>query len=288
MTTLNILCHIPGAPRPPGMPKDTPTTLSVVGDCDFPNEEWTVDTLDAIERPWISSDVYRAQITRPKGPDRPEDTVVQVVLKMDVVGGRRPVLLKEASVYKGEDGRALQGDMLPVFYGGFEATIEFNTVTCLVLEYCGEPMEKPFRDTDIAFLHEILLALRAMHRQGITHGDLHPRNILNYNGQPVFVDLELATLGHKCGTRIKLVPRTLVPSVREYGCAEMHDLIYRMGCWEPLNYIPKGDHIVNRPELEATAAQIFEQIVEERRITYGSDERFENGQRLDIMEELAD
>ncbi|KAJ7646612.1 kinase-like domain-containing protein, partial [Roridomyces roridus] len=150
--------------------------------------------------------------------------VVDVVLKMDVVGGRRPVLLKEASIYKG-DGRAIQGDMLPVFYGCFEVQIEFTTVTCLVLEYCGEPMEKPFRDTELAFLNEILLALRAMHRQGITHGDLHPRNILNCNGQPVFVDLELAKLGHKCGTRIKLVPRALVPSVQEYGCAEMHDLI---------------------------------------------------------------
>ncbi|KAJ7502463.1 hypothetical protein B0H11DRAFT_1633842, partial [Mycena galericulata] len=145
------------------------------------------------------------------------------VLKVDPTGERQDSFVKEAEAYQGK-GRELQGDILPVFYGCFQTRIGSTLVSCLVTEYCGEPMQNSLDEMNSRFRRELLLNVLTMHHQGMSHGDLYERNILVKNGHPVLIDLELSE-DHKCGLRLKTVLGAMRPTVEEYGCPELHDLV---------------------------------------------------------------
>lgn len=71
-----------------------------------------------------------------------------------------------------------------------------------------------------------------MLQHGMTYGDLHEHNILDLHGRPVLPVIDLAsTESHICGLRMKTLPGAMKLTVEEYGCAELHDLIVRMGLW---------------------------------------------------------
>ncbi|KAJ7122039.1 hypothetical protein C8R43DRAFT_861452, partial [Mycena crocata] len=144
------------------------------------------------------------------------------VLKLDPTGKRREALLKEAGVYRNCDEELL-GSVFPSYYGCFEVKIGSNMVTCLVTEYCDSPMKQSLDKADSTFLHELFSSVEALHRRGMKHGDLYERNILVCEGHPVIIDLE-SVEPHKCGIRMKTVPRSMMPTEEEYGCAELYDL----------------------------------------------------------------
>lgn len=76
------------------------------------------------------------------------------------------------------------------------------------------------------------MAVGTMHAHGLTHGDVRERNILVHNGQPRLVDLESAA-AHTCDLRMKVIPGAIEPTVEEFGCAELYDLVQQMCIWRP-------------------------------------------------------
>ncbi|KAJ7502462.1 hypothetical protein B0H11DRAFT_1854645 [Mycena galericulata] len=228
--------------------------------------------------------VFRANIIRP------DDTPLDAVLKLDPTGERNEAFVKEAEAYQGI-GKDLQGDILPVFYGCFQTRIGATTVTCVALEYCGEPMQESLYKIRNPFRGELLLCVLAMHHKGMSHGDLYERNILVYHGHPVLIDLESSQV-HKCGLRMKTVPGAMRPTVEEYGCPELHDLVSRMGIWKPDTlhflardidkssihsvddikyFIPKYFDDEDRQRWEGKADALYKELYAERLLTYGTD-----------------
>ncbi|KAJ7915539.1 hypothetical protein B0H13DRAFT_1610334 [Mycena leptocephala] len=177
-----------------------------------------------------TSSIFRADICR--GNDQPLD----VALKIDPTGKREEDFIREAIQYE-TGAKELQGIIFPHFHGCFQAEIGPTRVTCLVTEYCGEPMEQSLDVIDNPFLIRLLIAAGTMHLHGLNHGDLYEPNILVHNGHPKIIDLESA-VAHKCGIRMRTIPGTIIPTAEEFGCKELHDLIRRANLWRPSVLIP--------------------------------------------------
>lgn len=73
---------------------------------------------------------------------------IDVVLKIDTSGDREDAFLREGGVYD-SGAKELQGDVVPMFYGCFSAEINRKYITCLVLQYRGEPMSEPLEVADL-------------------------------------------------------------------------------------------------------------------------------------------
>jgi hypothetical protein len=119
--------------RPPG-PLILDRVLLFENDPDPEIEEpWSVDTVEFIQMNRRSS-VFRAQLLRPDQPP------VRVVLKIDPTGLREKDVLNEARAYE-TGAKALQGDIVPLFYGTFQTDVENVVVTCAIVQDCGERMD---------------------------------------------------------------------------------------------------------------------------------------------------
>lgn len=99
--------------------------------------------------------IYRTQLISTSDSKSPLDVILKVDLKSNL--GFKD-LSKEAQLYE-TTLKPLQGRVVPKFYGHLqtEVTVFYgtrlakHTITCLVLEYCGEPMPEDFeKDTDVA------------------------------------------------------------------------------------------------------------------------------------------
>lgn len=71
----------------------------------------------------------------------------KAVLKLDPTCKRENALLFEAAAYE-LSLTELQGSIVPVFYGCFQATLGQGRITCLVMEDCGEVMQDSLADVD--------------------------------------------------------------------------------------------------------------------------------------------
>ncbi|KAJ7122037.1 hypothetical protein C8R43DRAFT_1136312 [Mycena crocata] len=304
MTSLTISCALTcdsQMKRPPG-----PLTLTrvIAFEGESVEEPWNVTKVEPILTGGLSF-VFRAKILPPNKELR------HVVLKVDPTGEREKAFLKELEAYQ-TSGSELQGWILPRFHGCFQVDIGQTTVTCLAMEYRGEPMQRALDWTqlDDNFLSELLSNVAEMHKRGMTHGDLYERNILVngaseneddhlLHGHPVLIDLEF-TESHTCHRRMELVPGAIMPTVEEYGCAELHNLILRLGLWKSdtlhfcATYIKKkridsvedltwaipeeyGHDSERRRRLEAKANLLYNELCDERLLTYGAKRLSERG-----------
>jgi hypothetical protein len=109
-----------------------------------PKEPWAVSEVKLI-RMGTTSSIFRAEICR--GNDQPLD----VALKIDPTGKWEEDFIREAVQYE-TGAKELQGIIFPHFHGCFQAEIGPTRVTCLVTEYCGEPMEQSLDVIDNPFL----------------------------------------------------------------------------------------------------------------------------------------
>lgn len=87
--------------------------------------------------------VFRATIPPNGSLSEPLD----VVLKLDTFTPRADEFLEEAKRYEIE-GQEIQGTSIPEFYGLFRTTWGKRTISCLVLQYCGEPLDCFFYELD--------------------------------------------------------------------------------------------------------------------------------------------
>ncbi|KAJ7122038.1 hypothetical protein C8R43DRAFT_51499 [Mycena crocata] len=282
MTSLKISCALACDRKMKRRPGPLTLTRFVEFEDESEEEEWIVTDVKTIHI-GDGSSVFRAQV------HRPNDTPLDAVLKVDPTGERHSAFMKEVEVYQTK-GMKLQGVIIPIFYGCFHVELNQTPVTCLVMEYCGEPMKLPLHRVENPFMSDLLLYVAIFHQHGMTHGDLYERNILVLNERPVLIDLE-STTDHTCMVRMNTVPGALIPSVEEYGCAELHDLIVRMGLWHSdtlhfcahnivkkfldsvediKRFIPECYPPEWKQELEDEADQHYEQICKDRRVTYGA------------------
>ncbi|KAJ7233906.1 hypothetical protein C8J57DRAFT_1090135 [Mycena rebaudengoi] len=208
--------------RPPG-PLVFDRVFLFAGEPEPDTEDpWSIDSARLIQINERSS-VFRAELIRPN--QQPE----KVVLKIDPTGRREAEFITEAAAYE-TGAKELQGDLVPLFYGTFQTDIGNVVVTCTIIQYCGEPMEYALRDSDPDFLTQLVRVVDRLHRHGLSHGDLYERNILVKDGRPILIDLESLET-HPCARRMNLLQGVLEPTVEEFGCPEMHDLILRCGAW---------------------------------------------------------
>ncbi|KAJ6560382.1 hypothetical protein B0H19DRAFT_115078 [Mycena capillaripes] len=244
-----------------------------------------------------SSFVFRAEI------HRSGDNTLDAVLKVDATGERQEAFMNEAKAYQ-TTGKPFQGNVLPDFFGCFQTCIGSITVTCLVTEYCGEPMDQDLHEVDNPVLPHIIAYVVLLHQHGMTHGSLYPRNILVCEERPVLIDLEYSQ-NHTCGLRMKIVPGAMMPYEEEFGCEELFHLISRMGLWKPrtlrfctnnvikisihsaddiISLIPSDCKPERRPALEKEAKHIYEELCEERRLAFGTDNITCDTKRIDCLE----
>ncbi|KAJ7090935.1 hypothetical protein B0H15DRAFT_884280 [Mycena belliarum] len=300
MTTLTINCTL-NCDR---LMKREPGALALKRVFDFEpqvrEEEWTVNDVEAIQegtRFWV----FRAQIIRPAG------VALDAILKIDPTGECEAACKNELKVYQTK-GKVLQGTALPKFYGCFQVRIGAAMVTCLAMEYCGEPLKKNFDELDADLTGKLLIAVVALHGWGLTHGDLYPRNVRVADNTVVLIDFE-SSESHTCGRRMKIAPGATMPTPEEFGCAELHRLAFRMGMWKS-NYLAfnsvcfNKDSIrsvedlkcliweENQPEwekdnLEQEAEFLFEELCEERMLTWGTTEVSDDRIRRDIYKPAA-
>ncbi|KAJ7092094.1 hypothetical protein B0H15DRAFT_760745, partial [Mycena belliarum] len=148
---------------------------------------------------------------------------LDVVLKIDPTGACEAACKNEVKAYRTK-GTALQGNALPYFYGCFQAQTGAATVTCLVIEHCGTPLQRSFHELEYAFAGKLLRSVAVLHTCGLTHDDLQPRNVRVLGDTPVLIDFE-SSESHTCGLRMMVVPGTTRPTAKEYGCTELHSLV---------------------------------------------------------------
>ncbi|KAJ6560385.1 hypothetical protein B0H19DRAFT_115152 [Mycena capillaripes] len=116
---------------------------------DKPNEEsWTIKEARVIHI-GDGPSVFRTEI------HGTWDTL-DAILKFDATGERQEALMNEAKAYQTK-GKPLQGTVLPLFFGCFQTRIGAKIVTCLVTEYCGEPMKQPLHEVDNPFLTDLII-----------------------------------------------------------------------------------------------------------------------------------
>lgn len=90
--------------------------------------------------------VFRGKLTAEDDSMDPLD----VVIKIDLNKSHTKSLIREASYYttKLDD---LQSHVIPLYYGLYQAKFDSRNVTCIVLEYCGEPINNCFARLDKSF-----------------------------------------------------------------------------------------------------------------------------------------
>ncbi|KAJ6486113.1 hypothetical protein C8R47DRAFT_1321040 [Mycena vitilis] len=189
--------------------------------------EWRMDSVldQACLAMSVQVSLFRLQLTRPNLEP------VDAVLKIDHSGQRLEELRHEARIYSDLLSR-YQDHLIPNYYGYFQTKIGQKTVACIITEYCGEPITTSLDKADPAFLTRLIQEVDALHRAGVSHGDLYEGNILvKPNGDPVLVDLEAAD-SHACERRLSFKQGMIQPKEDEFGCHELYRLCTDAGLWE--------------------------------------------------------
>ncbi|TFY66110.1 hypothetical protein EVG20_g4975 [Dentipellis fragilis] len=154
------------------------------------------------------SEIYRGRLFNSSSSDSKGR---DVVCKM-AYGKRTIDLLKnEIKIYEGRL-RHLQGVYIPVCHGYFLGESQEGRTSCLILDYCGEPIKKAFPDLEGTFKTAILHAALAIHDAGVlTYG-------AKRSGLQGPTDHFEGSTAPKCAA---------------FGCGEIYQLVEDLRLWKP-------------------------------------------------------
>ncbi|KAJ8502939.1 hypothetical protein ONZ45_g11299 [Pleurotus djamor] len=108
-----------------------------------------------------------------------------------------------------------------------------HTVSVLVLEDCGEPVQYENEEMALDPRKSVFLLLKCLHEFGYEHGNVSPRNVLvNGDGHIFLIDLE-DIQRHECHAAPIVTIGDFTPSLEEFGCIELHRLARHLDFWEP-------------------------------------------------------
>ncbi|TFY79913.1 hypothetical protein EWM64_g4102 [Hericium alpestre] len=174
----------------------------------------------------IQIDVYRGQLNLSDGRS------LDVVCKIGFGKKATDRVAHEASLYNGKLSH-LQGVYIPICHGYFVGDADGESMGCLLVAYCGEPIIEMFMRLPPIFKTGLVSALVAIHDAGVEHRDLAHRNILNCKGLPVIIDFDDA-VDHACGRHISIVEGAPAPSLScELGCVELYQFFLDLRVWTP-------------------------------------------------------
>ncbi|KAJ7772913.1 hypothetical protein DFH07DRAFT_718451, partial [Mycena maculata] len=91
--------------------------------------------------------------------------------------------------------RTLQGTVIPTVMGMFTTKDGKNTV--LMMSYAGEAL-KTFSDLRPDEKLMLFHRLVRLHKTGVQHNDLEPRNVTKSSSGPLIIDFDNASLDHSC------------------------------------------------------------------------------------------
>ncbi|TFK37994.1 hypothetical protein BDQ12DRAFT_684482 [Crucibulum laeve] len=178
---------------------------------------------------YSDSPVFRASLI---DPSNPKSKCISVALKFAMREDFISDLAEELNVYNGAL-EPLQGSTIPRCYGLYAGSgEEGQTIACLVLEYWGECLRRPFNQQPLHKRVRILERLGEIHRRGLLHGDFAERNVLELNGDIRIIDFDQTTY-HKCNCKMNFRPSGKVPSVEEFGCEQLWEIGRYMKLWTP-------------------------------------------------------
>ncbi|KAJ7784444.1 kinase-like domain-containing protein [Mycena metata] len=191
------------------------------------DEVWRVNADATILRRGDEINVFYAQLIRPRhGP-------TDVALKIDHSGKRAftiaTAFIDETNAYT-KLVAGFQGTIVPRFFGCFQTTLSNTTISCIITEYCGEPLHTILPESPPELKAQLIDVLEQIHRAGVAHGDLHEANILLKDGKMKLIDWEKAS-SHSCGRQLRLLQGAIVPTAEEFGCNELYETFREMGLW---------------------------------------------------------
>ncbi|KIY44843.1 hypothetical protein FISHEDRAFT_77065 [Fistulina hepatica ATCC 64428] len=190
-----------------------------------------------------TSKVYRARNVDINSPF-PRD----LVLKTDfqAPSSRKAILLAEARHYMRCRAAGLEGLVVPNFYGVYTADMGLcgSSVTCLVLEYCGEALAQRFSSLPASFRARLIDKAFYFHEKvGMTHGDLCESNVVvDKKGEPFLIDLERCAT-HDCQCTMNVHEGDIMPPAEEFKCPEVYRLVKSMGMWRPYAVVGPSDPV---------------------------------------------
>ncbi|KAF8189254.1 hypothetical protein K438DRAFT_958726 [Mycena galopus ATCC 62051] len=91
--------------------------------------------------------------------------------------------------------RAFQGAAIPKVIGMFETKNGGNTV--LMMSYAGKAL-KTFSELEPRDKFTLFHRLVRLHKTGVQHNDLEPRNVTKLSSGPLIIDFDRASLDHSC------------------------------------------------------------------------------------------
>ncbi|KAJ7734517.1 hypothetical protein DFH07DRAFT_988971, partial [Mycena maculata] len=91
--------------------------------------------------------------------------------------------------------RELQGTVIPTLMGMLTSRDGKNTV--LIMSHGGEALST---FSDLRPYEKLILFHRLirLHKTGVQHNDLEPRNVTRSSSGPLIIDFDHASLGHNC------------------------------------------------------------------------------------------
>ncbi|TFY79907.1 hypothetical protein EWM64_g4100 [Hericium alpestre] len=170
--------------------------------------------------------IYRGQLIL--SLDKP---ALDVVCKIGF--GRQAVnrVANEAHFYLGKLSH-LQGVCIPPCHGYFIGNTEEGPTSCIILDYCGEPIESMFMRLEPTFKTAIIHAAIAIHDADVRHGDLEERNVLDYKGLPMIIDFEHAD-EYECERAFHVDEGQPAPMPDDFACDEIYELCQDLRVWTP-------------------------------------------------------
>ncbi|KAF8960729.1 hypothetical protein BDZ97DRAFT_1832592 [Flammula alnicola] len=173
--------------------------------------------------------VFRGILQRPSHPYERTTVALKFAMRDDLIAD----LVEETEMYIGPL-EPLQGSTVPRCYGLYAGTgMEDQAIACLVLEYWGEVIQKPFSQLPMELRVRILERLGKIHQQGLLHGDFAERNVLQKNGDVRIIDFDRAVPHQHCDFDMNFHAGEKLPDQKKFGCEHLWDICRRnMMIWK--------------------------------------------------------
>ena len=209
----------------------------------YPNEndpELSVSNFSRLHETRMT-DVFRGQLSEPCNGS------TDIVCKLAYGLNNVKKLEREAGLYRGKL-KALQKTVVPTCHGYFVGHTDDGIIGCLVLDYCGEPVDLVFsalnRDFRCVSILEavsysqcicrldLVDGMTQIHEAGISHNDFGEHNVLDHSGVPIIIDFEDA-IEEVCQCKMEIIENALSPHPADFDCKELFDVCQSLRVWKP-------------------------------------------------------
>ncbi|KAA1475486.1 hypothetical protein DENSPDRAFT_826047 [Dentipellis sp. KUC8613] len=202
------------------------------------------------------------------GSDLPVNSVNAVCKLVQIDDELEAQMENEANVYN-THLRDLQGDVVPKFYGFYKGSCEWSgwmvDFSCIILEYCGMPLQdESFPDLPMALRSQILDQMYAIHKAGIVHGDFREPNVLIQSTEDIttvrIIDFGLS-LVKECRKRMDVKIGDYEPQIGDLRCNELYNVFEDLDLWTPYHLICANTtfNIFSYPDVDSLVAYLKRQ-----------------------------